>query len=82
MRAFQRPEFNIHGMRRAELKPLVPELNNWRLSRQLHRLRSIGLIKRVTRSYRYYLTRLGRAAIAAACALTQFRIIPALAFAK
>lgn len=82
LRALQRPEFNIHGMRRADLKPLVPELNNSRLSRQLHRLRSIGLIKRVTRTYRYYLTRLGRAAIAAACSLTQFNLVPALAFAK
>jgi hypothetical protein len=81
LRALQRPEFNIHGMRRADLKPLVPELSNSRLSRQLHRLRSIGLIKRVARSYRYYLTRLGRAAIAAACSLTQFQIIPALATA-
>lgn len=82
LRALQRPEFNIHGMRRADLKPFVSKLNNSRLSRQLHRLRSLGLIKRVTRSYRYYLTRLGRAAIAAACSLTQFQIIPALAFAK
>lgn len=82
LRALQRPQFNIHGMRRADLKPLVPEINNSRLSRQLHRLRSLGLIKRVTRSYRYYLTRLGRAAIAAACSVTQFQIIPALAAAR
>jgi hypothetical protein len=79
LRALQRPEFNIHGMRRADLTPFVPELNPWRLSRQLHRLRCLGLIKRITRSYRYYLTRLGRSAIAAACSLTQFQIIPALA---
>jgi hypothetical protein len=82
LRALQRPEFNIHGMRRANLTPFVPELSPSRLSRQLHRLRSLGLIKRVTRSYRYYLTRLGRSAIAAACSLTQFQIIPALAHAK
>ena len=31
------------------------------------------------RSCRYYLTRLGRAAIAAACSLTQFNIVPTLA---
>lgn len=31
------------------------------LSRQLRRLRAIGLIKRVTGTYRYYLTRLGSA---------------------
>jgi hypothetical protein len=79
LRALQRPAFNIHGVRRADLTPHVPELSASRLSRQLHRLRSLGLIKRVTRSYRYYLTRLGRAAIAAACSLTQFNIIPAMA---
>lgn len=82
LRALQRPEFNIHGMRRAELRPFLPELSGSRLSRQLRRLRAIGLIKRVARTYRYYLTRLGRAAIAAACSLTQFQIIPALAAAR
>ena len=79
LRALQRPEFNLHGMRRADLKPFLQSLSNSRLSRQLHRLRSLGLIKRVARSYRYYLTRLGRAAIAAACSVTQFQIVPALA---
>ena len=82
LRALQRPEFNIHGLRRADLKPWLPELSASRLSRQLHRLHALGLIKRVTHTYRYYLTRLGRAAIAAACSLTQFHIVPALAYAK
>ena len=63
------------------MKAFVP-LSDSALSRQLHRLRALGLIKRVTRSYRYYLTRLGRAAIAAACSLTQFNIVPAVAHAK
>ena len=79
LRALQRPEFNIHGMRRADLKGLLAQYSNSRLSRELRRLRLLGLIKRVACSYRYYLTRLGRAAIAAACSLTQFQIIPALA---
>ena len=82
LRILQRPEFNIHGMRRADLKKHVPQFTDSRLSRQLHRLRSIGLIKRVTHTYRYYLTRLGRAAIAAACSLTQFQIIPAMSNAQ
>ena len=81
LRALQRPEFNIRGLRRADIKPFVP-LSDSALSRQLHRLRALGLIKRVSRSYRYYLTRLGRAAIAAACSLTQFRIIPAMAHSR
>ncbi len=82
LRALQRPEFNIHGVRRADLKPFMNDLSDSHLSRQLHRLRCLGLIKRVTRSYRYYLTRLGRSAIAAACSLTQFQIIPAMAHAN
>lgn len=82
LRALQRGEFNIRGLRRADVKPFVPELSAASLSRQLHRLRALGVIKRAARTYRYYLTRLGRAAIAAACSLTQFHIIPALAYAK
>lgn len=81
LRALQRPEFNIHGVRRADLKRFLPGFSPSRVSRQLHRLRFLGLIKRVSRSYRYYLTRLGRSAIAAACSLTQFQIIPAMASA-
>ena len=82
LRALQRPEFNIHGMRRADLKPYVDELSESALSRQLRRMRFLGLIKRVAHTYRYYLTRLGRAAIAAACSITQFAIVPAMASAK
>jgi hypothetical protein len=48
------------------------------LSRHLRRLRVIGVIKRVTGTYRYYLTKAGRAAIAAAQRLTAATIIPAL----
>lgn len=82
LRALHRPEFNIRGVRRAEVKPFVADLSAASLSRQLTRLRALGLLKRVAHTYRYYLTRLGRAAIAAACSLTQFNIIPALAHAK
>jgi len=39
----------------------------------------LGLIKKVTSTYRYYLTRMGRAVIAAACSLTRFNIVPAMA---
>ncbi len=82
LRALQRPEFNIHGMRRADLRPYVDGLSDSSLSRQLRRMRFLGLIKRVAHTYRYYLTRLGRAAIAAACSITQFALVPAMASAK
>jgi hypothetical protein len=42
-------------------------------------LRDLGIIKKVGHTYRYYLTRLDRSAIAAACSLTRFSIIPAMA---
>jgi hypothetical protein len=42
-------------------------------------LRDLGVIKRVAGTYRYYLTRIGRAATAAICCVTQTVIIPALA---
>jgi len=78
LRALQRGEFNIHGLRRADLAKHVAMAPS-ALSRQLTRLRALGLIKKVVHTYRYYLTRLGRAAIAAACSLTRFNIVPALA---
>src|SRR5258705_68436 len=79
LHALQNPRVNIAGIRRADLLPLLDQLSPHRLSRQLRRMRDIGLIKRVTGTYRYYLTRIGRAATAALCRVTQTIIIPALA---
>jgi hypothetical protein len=77
--ALQRPGFNIAGLRRADLRPLVAQCSPATLTRQLTRLRHLGIIKRVTGTYRYYLTRAGRAAVAAGRRLTEHTIIPALA---
>ncbi len=79
LHALQNPRVNIAGIRRADLRPLVNRLSPTRLSRQLRRLHDIGVIKRVAGTYRYYLTRIGRAATAALCRVTQSVIIPALA---
>jgi DNA-binding HxlR family transcriptional regulator len=80
LRTLQHGEFNIHGWRRADLVAR-PHVASAAMTRQLRRLRLLGLIKKVTHTYRYYLTRLGRAAIAAACSLTRFSIVPAMAAA-
>ena len=79
LHALQDPRVNISGTRRADLIPLLTDISPDRLSRQLRRLRDIGIIKRVAGTYRYYLTRIGRAATAALCHLTHSVIIPALA---
>ena len=76
LHALQDPRVNIAGVRRGDLIPLLEQLSPDRLSRQLRRLRDIGVIKRVTGTYRYYLTRMGRAATAALCRLTESVLIP------
>ena len=81
LRTLQRGEFNIHGWRRADLLARL-NITPSAMSRQLKRLHLLGLIKKVSHTYRYYLTRMGRAAIAAACSLTRFNIVPALACAR
>jgi hypothetical protein len=78
LHALQDPRVNIAGARRADLLAVLGRFSPHRLSRQLRRLRDIAVIKRVAGTYRYYLTLAGRAAIAAACRLTEATIIPAL----
>jgi len=79
LQALQDPRVNIAGLRRGDLIPVLDQLTPNRLSRQLRRLRDIGVIKRVRGTYRYYLTRMGRAATAALCRVTESIIIPAMA---
>jgi hypothetical protein len=79
LQALQDPRVNIAGLRRGDLIPELDHLTPKRLSRQLRRLRDIGVIKRVRGTYRYYLTRMGRAAAAALCRVTESIIIPAMA---
>lgn len=80
LRTLQHGEFNIHGWRRADLAARLNPTPS-AMTRQLRQLRTPGLIKKVTHTYRYYSTRLGRAAIAAACSLTRFNNVPAMAAA-
>lgn len=76
LHALQNPKVNIAGIRRGELLPELKMFSPNRLSRHLRRLLDLGVIKRVTGTYRYYLTKAGRAATAAAARLTQAVIVP------
>jgi len=86
LHALQNPRVNIAGIRRADLLPDLTMFSPTRLSRQLRRLlnpglrsgQAIGVIKRVTGTYRYYLTKAGRAATAAAGRITEAIIVPAM----
>ena len=78
LHALQNPRVNIAGVRRADLLPDLGMFTPARLSRQLRRLLDIGVIKRGKGTYRYYLTKAGRAATAAAGRLTEAVIVPAM----
>jgi DNA-binding HxlR family transcriptional regulator len=74
----QNPRVNIAGVRRGDLAAELERITPARLSRQLRRLLDLGVIKRVVGTYRYYLTKMGRAAIAAAERVTEAVVIPAM----
>ena len=78
LHALQNPRVNITGIRRSDLLSDLAMFSPTRLSRQLRGLLDIGVIKRVTGTYRYYLTKAGRAATAAAGRLTEAAIVPAM----
>ena len=78
LHALQNPKVNIAGIRRGELLADLGMLSPTRLSRQLRRLLDLGVIKRATGTYRYYLTKAGRAATAAAEWLAEAAAIPAM----
>ena len=78
LHAIQDPKGNIAGFRRGDLMTDLARFSLTRLSRQLRRLLDLGVVKRVAGTYRYYLTKAGRAATAAATRLTEATIVPSL----
>jgi len=70
-------EFTITGLRNRNLRRRLGRSGS-QVSRMLKRLRVHGLIKRVGRTYKYYITRLGRTVAATALRLRQEVVVPAL----
>lgn len=79
--AITRGEFNISGFQNRDLRRHLTDYDARQLSHMLKRLRTHGLIKRIGRTYKYYLTRLGRIVSATVLKLREFVIIPSLAHA-
>lgn len=74
-----RGEFNISGFRNQSLQPFLTQKNPGQISRILKRLRLHGLIKKVGRTYKYYLTSLGKSVVTLGLRLKELFIIPSLA---
>ena len=73
-----RGEFNISGFRNNNIRNYLSEKSPGQISRILKRLRLHGMIKKANRSYKYYLTKMGKEAVLTAMKLKEFVIIPAL----
>lgn len=73
-----RGEFNIRGFQNRSLRAILLGKTGHQISRLIKRLRMHGLIKRVQKTYRYYLTRLGKKVTTTALKLRTMFIIPAL----
>lgn len=76
--ALSRGEFLLRGFQNRDLRRLVGNTSA-QVSRLLHRLHVHGLIKKVPRTYRYYLTKLGQRVILLALKIRRFYLIPQLA---
>ena len=76
--AIIRGEFNVSGMRNRDLREHLSHLSAAQVSRRIKRLRVHGLVKKVGRKYKYYLTSLGRKVIATALRLRELVVLPSL----
>jgi len=75
-------EFNINGLQNKSVRRLLPELSPASISRILKRLCVHGLIKKVSGTRKYYLTKLGKAVIALGLKTKELFIVPQLAQAE
>jgi len=74
-----RGEFNINGLQNKSLRKHVPNITTGAMTRILKRLHIHGLIRKVGRTYKYYLTKLGKAVITAGLTIRNMSVIPQLA---
>ena len=76
--AILRGEFNISGFSNRRIRKHLGDKKAHQVSRMLKRLRTHGLIKKIGRTYKYYLTKLGRRVITIALKTREMFIIPSL----
>jgi len=73
-----RGEWAISGFRAADLRAHIKDLTPSRSSYLLKRLRTHGLIKKIGRRYKYYLTKLGRRVLTTSLLLREYFVQPSL----
>lgn len=73
-----RAEFNISGFRNKDIRKWLPKFNTAKISRLIKRMKVFGLIKKAGKTYKYYLTRLGKELVITAQKMKETVLIPAL----
>lgn len=75
-------EHTISGFQNRHLRDRLPGKSPSQIGRMLKRLHTHGLIKKIAKTYKYYLTKLGRKVILTALKLRWLYVIPQLAHAE
>lgn len=78
MQTVLKGEFNISGFTSKLLRKHMSNKTPNQISRMLKRLRIHGLIKKIGKTYKYYLTKMGRRVITAALKTKEMLLIPLL----
>jgi len=78
MEIISRGEFNLYGFKNKDIRKYFPNKNSGQISRLLKRIRLLGLIKKIGKTYKYYLTLMGKQAILTAMKIKELVMIPAL----
>jgi hypothetical protein len=71
-------KFTLKGITNKMLRLMLPDKKSWQISSILKRLRVHGLIKKAGKTYKYYLTALGKQVIVAGLSFKNITLIPAL----
>jgi len=79
LKILARGEFNSNGLQNRSLRQFLPGKSSSAVSRILKRLKAHGLLKKVPKTYKYYLTRLGKASIVTGLMIREMFVIPELA---
>ena len=80
LRVLLRGEFAISGLTARAIRKLLSDKTRGQISRLLKRLRVHGLLRKIGRHYKYYLTDLGREVATMTLKLRELYVIPALAY--
>lgn len=78
LRVIMSGEFNVSGFQNKNLRSKINDKTSAQVSRLLKRLRVHGMIKKIGKTYKYYVTSFGKEAICLGLKLRELYIIPQL----